>query len=170
METNQISMDFCAIDFETACQQRASACALGMVQIHDGKIIDTFYSLIRPPAGMDILPFFTEIHGITMTDVSTAPDFEELWPRIQAFIRGDFLVAHNSSFDQSVLESCLEYYDIDFSPQRFECTLQCSRRRWPELENHQLDTISEFLGIELDHHNALSDALACAHVYLEAHA
>jgi DNA polymerase-3 subunit epsilon len=170
MNKNKTGLDFCAIDFETACNQRASACAIGMVRVRDGEVVDTLYSLIKPPEGMEILPWFTAIHGITMADVRSAPDFGELWPKMHEFMGNDLLVAHNSSFDKSVLEYCLEYYGIGHAVPRFECTVQCSRKKWPDLENHQLDTVSDFLGIDLTHHEALSDALACAKIFIEAHA
>lgn len=167
MLNKQDTINFCAIDFETACYQRASACAVGLVRIRNGIIAERFFSLIKPPKNMDIIPSFTKIHGITMKDVDTAPDFGQIWPALKDFINDDFLVAHNSSFDRSVLEYSLDYYGIEFPIPRFECTVQCSRKKWPELENHQLNTISDFLGIDLTHHEALSDALACAQIYLE---
>lgn len=161
-------LDFCAIDFETACNQRASACSVALVRVRDGAVVDTFDTLLKPPVGMGILPSFTAIHGITMKDVAKAPDFAESWPGIRDFIADDFLVAHNSSFDRSVLKYSLEYYGIDYSVPRFECTVIHSRKKWPELENHRLDTVSDYLGIELSHHEALSDALACAKIFIEA--
>jgi len=167
MNIKKTDLDCCAIDFETACNQRASACSLGMVRIRNGTIADSFYSLIQPPEGMEIIPAFTSIHGIRMADVKNSPDFAELWPKIWDFIGDDFLVAHNASFDRSVLEYCLDYYGIAYTIPHFECTVLCSRRKWPNLENHRLDTVSDFLGIDLTHHEALSDALACAKIYLE---
>lgn len=41
-------MNFAAIDFETATGRRNSACAVGIVTVEDGEIIDKYYSLIRP--------------------------------------------------------------------------------------------------------------------------
>ena len=41
-----------------------------------------------------------------------------------------------------------------------------SQKVLPELKNHKLDTICDALGIELDHHNALSDAKACANILI----
>ena len=35
-------------------------------------------------------------------------------------------------------------------------------------ENHKLSTLSEFLSVELDHHNALSDAIACGEITVQA--
>lgn len=162
------TLNFCAIDFETACYQRASACAVGLVKVRDGQLVDQLYTLIKPPYGMNIIPGFTAIHGIRMRDVAHAPTFLEAWPLLQAFIGSDSLVAHNSSFDRSVLRYCLEYYDIAFTLPTFSCTVQSARKAWPTLMNHKLDTVSRYLGIELKHHEALSDSLACAKIYLAA--
>lgn len=160
--------DFCAIDFETANYPRASACAVALVRVREGMVKDTLYSLIKPPSEMPILRSFTAIHGIRQADVADSPTFEELWPRLSAFIGDDFLVAHNAPFDRGVLASCLRYYGIEFDSPRFECTVAASRRAWPTLENHRLDTVSRYLGLELDHHQALSDAIACARIYVAA--
>lgn len=40
---------FVAIDFETADPKRDSACALGIVVVDKGEIVDREYRLIRPP-------------------------------------------------------------------------------------------------------------------------
>ena len=34
--------DFAAIDFETANNERTSACSVGVVIVRDGEIVDTF--------------------------------------------------------------------------------------------------------------------------------
>ena len=161
-------LDFCAIDFETACHNQASACAIGLARVRSGKIAETFYSLIRPPAGMEIQPFYTGIHGITMKQVNGAPPFIELWPSLSTFIGSDLLVAHNSNFDRGVLTAALGYFGLEAEVPQFECSCRLARRTWPTLENHKLDTLSRYLGIELDHHEALSDAVACAKIYIAA--
>lgn len=161
-------MNFCAIDFETACYQRASACAVALIKVREGVVVDQYYTFIKPPYGMEIIPSFTSIHGIRMKDVAHSPTFAEAWPLMKNFIGDDYLVAHNSSFDRSVLKYCLEYYGIDHPLPTFTCTVQCARRAWPTLMNHKLDTVSRYLGIQLKHHEALSDSLACAKIYLAA--
>ena len=58
-------LDFTAIDFETANSSNASACAVGLVRVRGGEVVDKTGWLIRPPAGHDA--FFelnTRIHGI----------------------------------------------------------------------------------------------------------
>ena len=44
-------MNFVAIDFETAIKHHI--CAVGIVTVEDSKIIDEFYSLIKPPNNED---------------------------------------------------------------------------------------------------------------------
>ena len=40
--------DFVAIDFETANNERTSVCAVGIVVVRDGEIVDSYYSQIHP--------------------------------------------------------------------------------------------------------------------------
>ena len=40
--------NFAAIDFETANSARSSVCSVGVVIVRNGKIVDSFYSLIQP--------------------------------------------------------------------------------------------------------------------------
>ncbi len=160
--------NFTAIDFETANYPRASACAVAVVRVRDGEIADSWYTLLKPPPGMEILRSFTAIHGITNAQVGQAPTFDAAWPALRDFIGDDTLVAHNAPFDRGVLRACLDYYGIDFPTPRFECTVVLSRRAWPSLGNHRLDTVSAHLGISLRHHEALSDAMACARIRIAA--
>ena len=158
--------DFCAIDFETACHNQASACSVAMVRVTDGVIKKTYVTFIRPPDELPIIPAFTAIHHITMETVAEAPRFSEVWPEIKEFIGDLRLVAHNAKFDRTVLQRCLAYYGIEDSVGSFTCTVDLARKAWPELVNHKLNTVCDHLGIELDHHEALSDALGCARIYL----
>lgn len=161
-------MDFCGIDFETACGARGGACSVALVRVRNGKVTETWHSLINPPEWMTFREDFTDIHGLTRETVCSSPAFDVLWPEMKAFIGEDFLVAHNAPFDRNVLAGCLEYYNIDDALPRFECSLKAARKKWPELESHALDTVCEYLGFELDHHQALSDAVACSRIFVEA--
>ncbi|HNY21112.1 MAG TPA: 3'-5' exonuclease [Treponemataceae bacterium] len=163
-----MNLDFCGIDFETACRFPSSACSVGLVRVRDGAITETFYSLINPPSWMYFLDAFTDIHGLTRDDVSSSPTFDAVWGRMREFIGDDYLVAHNAPFDRGVLAGCLEYYKIGDDVPQFDCSLKAARRKWPALQNHKLDTVSEYLGIELNHHEALSDAIACAKIFVAA--
>lgn len=42
-------MNFTSIDFETANKNRDSACSVAVVVIENGRMVDSYSSLIRPP-------------------------------------------------------------------------------------------------------------------------
>jgi len=156
---------FLAIDFETAGYDRDSACAVGLVVASEGRIIGSERFLIRPPS-RDFR--FTHIHGLTWNDVREAPDFGRLWPRIEPYLRqADFLAAHNASFDRSVLGACCARYGLRAPRRPFECTMMLARSWW-SIYPTKLPDVCRHLGISLNHHDALSDAEACARIVIAA--
>lgn len=160
-------MNFTAIDFETATGRRDSACAVGIVVVEGGEIADRFYSLIQPPNNYYWRKNI-RIHGIRPSDTLTAPTFEAVYPELRSRLRGRVVVAHNETFDRSVLRRAMEYYglwygDLDL-PDRWECTLKIYRRKG--FRPCKLSDCCRCMGIDLNHHEALSDAMACAQLYL----
>jgi len=156
---------FAAIDFETADYGSDSACAVGVVRVEDGRIAERFHRLIRPPRDRFI---FTYIHGITWPQVCLEPSFAQLWTEIAAAI-GDaqFLAAHNARFDRKVLETCCQSAGLEPPRQPYVCTVELARKTW-NIRPTQLPAVCGRLGIDLDHHQALSDAEACARIVLAA--
>lgn len=159
-------MDFTAIDFETANSSRGSACAVGLCTVRDGQIIRCDQRLIRPDPPY-FSPFNISIHGITERDVADAPSFAELWPEMLASICGP-LVAHNASFDISVIRRSLDDADIQYPDVAYYCTRVIAKLTWPGMPTYGLDHMAQHLGISFQHHNAAEDARACASVALEA--
>lgn len=161
--------DFVAIDFETANGARTSICSVGAVRVQKGKIVDTFYSLVRPTPAF-FHPMNIAVHGIMPHDVKSAPTFDQVWTEgLQAFIGELPLVAHNKAFDESCLKKTLEFYALPPHIQGFYCTLLQSKRVLRDkLPNHRLPTVATFCGYDLtQHHDALADAKACAYIALQ---
>ena len=158
-------MEFTAIDFETANESRASACAIGIVVVSNGEIIEQAYHLIRPPE-LYFNPHNIQIHGITKKDVFDKPTFDELWPSIKHYFENRLVIAHNASFDMSVMRSTLDYYSIPYPELRCGCTLIMSRKHWPDRRGHGLNVIADLLNIEFQHHHAMEDSLVCAQIAL----
>lgn len=157
---------FLAIDFETADQGRDSACAVGLVRVEAGEIVGRAHYLIRPPRRTFQ---FAYLHGITWERVAREPTFADLWPRLEVELRGvDFVAAHNAPFDRSVLRACCEQARIPIPDIRFECSMRMARAAW-DLYPTKLPDVCRRLGIALRHHDALSDAEACARIMLLAH-
>ncbi|MFB8386423.1 3'-5' exonuclease [Microbacterium sp. NPDC055910] len=162
-------LDFTAIDFETANSSSASACAVGLVRVRDGQVVEQAGWLIRPPAGHDA--FFeinTRIHGIRAEDVADAPTWSEQLDDLAAFAGADILVAHNAGFDMSVLRRACEATGDECPPYRYACSLQVARKVY-QLESYRLPFVAAEAGFaDFAHHNATADALACAHVMIDA--
>lgn len=155
--------DFVAIDFETANQRRASACSIGIAAVRDGRI-ETHSFLIRPRE-MHFDPVNISIHGITPDMVREAPLFGELLPTIRHFLDGEELWAHYAPFDAGVLLALRRAEGLAL-PAKLNCTCQLARLRLPALPSHRLPVVCAHLGIPLNHHDAASDAEACARIVL----
>lgn len=161
---------FIAIDYETANSSYESVCAVGATVVIEGKIASNIYSLIKPPREHFFFDSFNvSIHGINERDVKNAPGFEKIWAQIEELQAAKNLpfACHYAGFDIRVTEALLHYLDKDFQNIRFYDTCTVSRKVWPELINFKLNTISGHLGINLEHHNAASDAQACATIALK---
>jgi len=159
-------MKFTAIDFETANSSRSSACAVGLSIVDSGKIVGRLYQLIRPdPLYFD--PFNVSIHGITEKDVADAPSFAEFWPNLLSSVSGP-LVAHNASFDMSVLRHALDESGLPYPNADYFCTRVIAKLTWPEHPTYALDHLAECLNISFQHHDAAEDARACALIALQA--
>ncbi|MFC8681719.1 3'-5' exonuclease [Microbacterium ureisolvens] len=162
-------LDFTAIDFETANSSNASACAVGLVRVRDGRIVEKTGWLIRPPAGHDV--FFelnVRIHGIRSEDVADAATWTQQLAPLAAFVGDDILVAHNAGFDMAVLKRACDATGDECPPYRYACSLQVARKVY-RLESYRLPFVAAEAGFaDFPHHNATADALACAHVMIDA--
>lgn len=152
METN-----FTAIDFETAQGYRWSICQVGLVRVVNGQTVAKLDLLIQPPDNY-YWNKFIDIHGITPDVTQHAPAFNEVWPVLEPFIANQNVVAHNGAFDFSCLKQTLEWYGVNVPDFKRNCTYR--------IFNKSLDVLCDEQQIELNHHNALSDASACAALYL----
>lgn len=162
-KTNKSS--FLAIDFETANYSPDSACSVGLVRVENDQIIDTVSRLIRPPTSHFV---FTYIHGLTWNDVAKAPTFGELWSEIKYIFEGiECIVAHNVSFDKKVLNACCETYNVELPKMSYGCSMKIARNELG-IYPTKLSDVCRQLKIKLNHHEALSDALACAQIILHS--
>lgn len=162
-------MRYTAIDFETANSSPLSACSIGVVVFEDGVPIRESIHLIHPPEEFGKFNWYNvRIHGIKSAMVADQPTFAEVWNEIQSDIADTLIVCHNAMFDTAVLCKLLTYYQIPLPDFLYVCTVKISQKVWPDMENHKLDTVSEALQIELDHHEALSDARACGFILARA--
>jgi DNA polymerase III subunit epsilon len=158
--------NFIAFDFETANRNRHSICAVGMVIVKDGQVVDTIYQLINPEEHFD--HFNIAIHHITPKDVQDAPTFDVFYQSIRDKMDHQTMVAHNLAFDGYALRDNLERYQIESCHNSLLCTYQLSKKLILGKRSYSLDSICRHYGIDLmNHHHALDDAKACADIMLK---
>lgn len=160
-------MNYCAIDFETATGSRNSACSVAVVDVENGVIRDSYYTLIKPPENY-YWDNNIKIHGIHPEETENAPTFAEIWPELATHLAGKIVIAHNASFDMGVLSNCIRYFNC--RPVKFTqcCTVKIAKKVWPYLPNHRLNTVAEHMKIKFNHHDALEDSRTCAMIPLKA--
>lgn len=150
---------FTAIDFETAQMNPNSICQVGLVRVEDGKVVHEIDRLVRPPNNY----YFhknIEVHSIQPVDTEESPTFDVVWhEEMKKFIQDEVVVAHAAQFDVNCLRHTLAYYDEVQPDFEVRCTRMIYRRG--------LAYLSKKYRIPLNHHHALSDANACAQLYLK---
>lgn len=163
-----MSLDFTALDFETANGFRGSPCSVGVVRVRGGVPVDRAHWMIRPPQGYDRFdPRNVHIHGIRPEQVESAPRFGEMFDELMGFIGQDALVAHNAGFDLGVIESALEVSERDVPALDFACSLVLARKGY-DLPSYALPRAAEEAGHPVArHHDALADAEACAWIVID---
>lgn len=153
-----MAYSYVSLDVETANDFRGSICSIGLVKFQNGKIVDKFYSLINPEEEFDDFNIF--IHGIEPNDVIDSPTFPEIRQKIVDFIGSDVVVAHFAQFDMGALKDVYQKYGLDFDNIEYICSYRLAKVALPGQLSYKLKRLANNLNIELDHHNALSDAQA----------
>ena len=129
---------YIVFDVETPNRSNDRMSAIGISAIKDNKIVANYFSLVDPETHFDY--FNTKLTGIDADKVKGAPNFAELWKKIEPIMSKGILVAHNAVFD-------------------------IGRRVLPDIK-HNLNVMCDHYGIALDHHQADSDSHACAEILL----
>jgi DNA polymerase-3 subunit epsilon len=155
-------MRFLAIDFETANQSPDSACAIGAVLGDASGLLHEYGALIRPPTSFFA---FTHIHGLTWDHCAAAAPFDAAWDEVNLMAQeAEIIVAHNARFDYGVLMACCRRYRMPPPELPVACTVLLARRAWG-LASNRLASLAAHFGLDLNHHEALSDARACAEIF-----
>ena len=161
------ALNFTAIDFETANESRASACAVGVVRVMGGVVVESFETLLRPRE-VRVHWRNQQVHGIAEERLHDAPTLADVWPQLLPYLHRQAVVAHNSAFDVSVLEYSCRDFGVPIPAFHSLCSVKLAKTCWPQLERHKLDHVAAHFGIPLNHHDALSDARACAEITVRA--
>lgn len=141
---------------------------VGAVVVEDRRIAAEFQSLIN--TGKSVPKATALVHGITDELLDGQPPAEEVYPKLRTFLSDYILVAHNAQFDIRFLRHEFGRLGLGLT-NGYRCSLEMSRRRFPRLRDHTLETVYRHLfgtapGGE-QRHRALSDARMVARVWME---
>ena len=151
--------DYVVIDFEYA-DSRQFACQLGIVPVLNGVIVDKIEYLIQPPENK--YGFYeTKVHGITPEMTKFSPTFEDVWDEIEMYFDMQTIVCHGAATDVNVLQKTLKHYGLQYPTIGVIDTLD-------KIGKKPLEHLALAYGVEyINQHNALSDALALAEIYIK---
>ncbi len=155
---------FIALDVETANPDYSTICQIGIVEFQSGNIVSEWSSYINPAAYFD--PFNVSIHGITSAMVAGSPTFKAIYPQLAERLSGN-IVLHHGHFDRTAFSRS---YDASALPPidcRWLDNTRVVRRTWPEFseKGYGLSKLTKAFKMNLDHHDALSDARAAGSIF-----
>lgn len=153
-------------DVETPNRHNDNICSIGVTQTDmKGNVVNSVSHLVNPEEPFDEICI--RVHGICSADVRNAPTFPEVWRNeLMPMFTGSYLVAHNATFDLSVIWKALSHFEIDIPPLKYACTLSMMRSRHPGMESYKLPAVCDFFNLPLGkHHDSLDDATACRNIF-----
>ncbi|RXT15151.1 PolC-type DNA polymerase III [Ammoniphilus sp. CFH 90114] len=136
---------------------------LAAVKVRNGEIIDRFERFANPHE--NLTNTIIELTGITDDMLVDAPEIDQVLNDFREFVGDAVLVAHNAKFDMGFVNTGYRKLNQPELKNSVIDTLELARFLLPELKNHRLNTISNYLNVELvSHHRAVYDAEATGNV------
>lgn len=149
---------FVFLDIETTGARAGDSriTEIGALRVENHQVVSTFRQLINPET--PIPSFITRMTGISNDMVWSQPTFQGVAHDLELFLHDAVFVAHNVNFDYGFIKAEFARLRIPFSMDRL-CSVQISRKLYPEHRSHRLDKIIERLDIQVQNrHRAYDDA------------
>jgi ATP-dependent DNA helicase DinG len=135
------------------------------VVIENGKITETFSSLINPNQPIPI--FIEELTGLNDGMVQNAPHFSEIAPKVMSLLKDAYFVAHNVLFDLSFLQEELIQSGYEGFFGSILDTVELARILYPTSDGYKLSDLAMQENLQHDRpHQADSDAQVTAELLL----
>lgn len=167
-ESVDVECDYIILDLETSSLDVHSCDILevGAIKIKDGKIIDSFSSLVRPVS--DINQEALNVNKLDMSELETAPADDVVIPDFFRFLGNNEIKGYNiDRFDWPILKRyALKYnYPLD---NLVDDILLLARQKLHFLPNRNLSTVASYLQIDSSKaHRAIEDCEITLNAYLK---
>jgi DNA polymerase-3 subunit epsilon len=150
---------FCIVDVETngSKTDHHQIIEIGAVKFHNGKIIDTFESLVYCES---ISEQISEITGIGVEQTLAAPTLSSVMADFRLFLGDAVFVGHDAKFDFKFTSAMMNRVGLGVLHNRQLCTIDLAERTF-ESEKYGLRYLNDMYDLHIDatHHRALSDAI-----------
>lgn len=157
------NFSFVCLDFETTgLEASAEIIEIGMVKVVNGQIVERFEQLVQPHHS--IPENITMLTGIDNQMVAGKPFWVDLEEAVLEFMGDHLLVAHNTSFEQGMLEA----HTGRELPNLWVDTHDMAKIFLPTLTSYKLVSIASALSLgNHGFHRAINDAEVCAEMLLK---
>lgn len=166
-----MNLNFIALDFETARENRDSICSIGYCVVQNSEIIESENILIKPPNN-EYSSKNISIHNIQPEKTINKPEFPIVWDRIKSKFLDVPIYAHNAlNFEKISLFKTFEYYNINYKESDFKfcCSYELAKSLFKELKEYNLSNLCKLMGISFNdekYHNSEYDAIKVAEFVL----
>lgn len=152
-------IDYCVLDLETTGVFVTSAeiIELSAIRVRGGNVVAEFSKLINP--GCKIPAAATAVNNITDDMVKDAPMLKDVIDDFLAFIGDDVVLGYNNAgFDMNLMYDKVMFLRGKVFGNDYIDLMHAARRTLPDLENHKLETLSKYYGLDtVGEHRALKD-------------
>jgi DNA polymerase III subunit epsilon len=169
--------EYVVFDLETTglSPERDAIVEIGAMRVRGGQVQahEVFQTLVKPQDAHGntlSIPWYTvRVHGINDQMVRDAPQLDEVLPRFLEFVGGAAVVAHNVAFDSGFIRAGAARHGLLWQPAREVCTVQLSRRAFPQERGHKLDAVASRLELEFEpggRHRSMGDVRVTAEAFV----
>jgi len=149
---------FCIVDIETngSKPEKNQIIEIGAIKLQNGKIIDTFSSLIHTDKMNKTI---TNVTGITLEMLKDAPKLKPIMYKFKEFLGQTIFVAHDVKFDYGFISHTLDELGLEPIRNRKLCTIDLAERTIAQ-KRYGLGYLNKELNLypDANHHRALDDA------------
>jgi DNA polymerase III epsilon subunit family exonuclease len=139
-------------------------CQIAVIVTEGKRIKETFDTLVNPER--ELSPVAAHVNQLSVEDLSNAPTFEELIPKVEALLKDSIVVCHNAQFDIQFFDS--EYRRLERSVQfpNLVDTLLIARQYF-EFLSYSLPSLASAFNVPIQYQGsrARADALTTKNLF-----